>query len=161
MYEPETILTLKEPRSQYDDDGEPVKLFPYDRVKVIGPSPINHGITSEEWVGANGQGVIITPLTDFGGTADEPLGKLQALYDVESVPERTAPVAAPIKVVTPGTAGPTPEDVFAKEAPGEASKHGERVRTPRSPLDAEDPAEQAEIEATAKAIRERQVGGQS
>lgn len=133
MYEPETVLTLKEPRSTEE------KPFPYDRVQVIGQSPINHGTIAEEWTGASGQGVIITPLTDFGSTLDEPYGKLQQMYEVESIPVREALAAVPVRVITPGTAGPTPEDTFAAEAPGVAPEPGQkRGRTARSPLDGEE-----------------------
>lgn len=133
MYEPNTILELKEPRSTED------KPFPYDRVKVIGQSPIDHatGATSG-WEGVNSQGVIITPLTDFASTLDEPLGKLQALYDVAEVPEVVVDAAPQVRIVNSrsAAAGPTPEEVFAKEAPGVADPDGGRARTPFvSPLD--------------------------
>ncbi len=116
MYEPETILTLKEPRGTEDEP------FPYDRVKVIGQSPINHGTASEEWAGANGQGVIIEPLTSFGSTLDEPFGKIQELYTIESVPPPVEVV--PPKVLTPESLGASPEEVFAAEA----DKQGQDAR---------------------------------
>lgn len=136
MYEPGTILTLKEPRST---DEEP---FPYDRVRVIGVSPINHAAgAAAEWEGASGQGIIVQPETDFAATLDEPIGKLQSLYDVEFVPDNTI-VAEPVKVVTPGTAGPSPEEVFAqleKDNPPPPTRRDERraIRTGEepSPLD--------------------------
>lgn len=130
MYQPETILSLKEPRSTEDQP------FAYDRVRVVGVSPINHSGATAEWTGGDGQGVIIQPLTDFGSTLDEPFGKLQLLYEVESVPELEIPRAAPIKVINSATAsaGPTPEEVFKKEAPGVKSEDGKRGRTPLSPL---------------------------
>lgn len=133
MYEPDTILKLKEPRSVGEPDSEDYEAFPYDVVKVVGPSPINHGGPQSEWIGSEGSGVIITPINGFGSTLDEPFGKLQSLYEVESIPEREIELGAPVKVITPGTAGPTPEEVFAKEAPADPdkrSKHGERVRSP-------------------------------
>lgn len=143
MYAPNTVLELKEPKSM---DGKP---FPYDEVRVVGPSPIQHPvIAGAQWSGGDAQGVIITPLTDFAGNLDEPFGKLQALYNVKSVPERNA---TPQKVVvidaTSAEAGDTPEQVFAREAPGdEASVDGKRVRSPgitgaNSPL--EDPRARA------------------
>jgi hypothetical protein len=141
MYEPGTILELKEQREPDEETGEE---FPYNRVKVVGPSPVDHGLASAEWEGPNGAGVIVTPETNFGSTLDEPYGKLQALYNVVSVPETIIPEPG-IRVIhsTSGSAGPTPEEVFAKEAPGTAPEEGQkRGRTPfQSPL--EDPRKPA------------------
>lgn len=123
---------MKEPKSTED------KPFAYDRVRVIGPSPINHGMTSSEWEGASGAGVLISPLSDFAANLDEPYGKLTALYNVVEVPDHTVDVAPKIRVInsTSQSAGPTPEEVFAKEAPGKPSADGKRGRTPAvSPLD--------------------------
>lgn len=106
---------------------------------MVGPSPISHG-GNAEWDGAAAGGVIITPLTNHGSTLDEPLGKLQALYDVESTPVRETEVVQKIRVIDSATdaAGPTPESVFAKEAPGAPPEEGQkRGRTRVSPL--EDP----------------------
>lgn len=132
MYEPGTILTLKEPREP--EDGIE---FPYNRVEVVGASPIDHGIRDASWVGAEGRGVIVKPLSGFGSTLDEPYGKLKSLYDVESIPEHTAPAEVPVKVInsSSGSAGPTPEEVFAEEAPGEKPKAGQHRRARTSPLD--------------------------
>lgn len=141
MYEPDTILKLKEPRSTEDTP------FAYDQVKVLGQSPINYAKTSE-WAGAAAQGVIIAPLTEFDRTLEEPYGKLQALYVVESIPTHEAPAAVPVKVInsTSGSAGPTPEEQFAETAPGIPPEPGQRRgRTSRaeqpSPLDAPVPSE--------------------
>lgn len=135
------MLVLKDQREPDPETNEP---FPYNRVKVIGPSPINHGIASGEWTGTEGDGVIITPLSNFGGTLDEPFGKLRALYEVESVPEHEGDVTPKVRVInaTTAAAGPTPEEVFAEKAPGKAPEPGQiRARTPRSPL--EDPRPKA------------------
>ena len=137
MYEPKTILKLKKTR------GTENKPFPYDRVEVVGQSPVNHGAQASEWVGAAGQGVVITPLDGFGSTLDEPYGKLQSIYDVESLPPDEI-IAAPVKVIrsNSGSAGPSPEEVFA----GEAGQGKVQKRPPaRSPLD------NADTEAAAKA----------
>lgn len=158
MYEPDTILKLKEPRTvgtppqgrppkgkegdagyvpaseDYVPASEDYEPFPYDRVKVVGVSPVNRAaIEGGEWEGPQGQEVIITPLDGFGSTSAEPYGKLQKLYDVEEVPVREGTVEAPVRVITPGTAGPTPEEVFAKDAPGRPNARGRTKR--RSPLD--------------------------
>jgi hypothetical protein len=140
MYEVDTILTLKEQREPDPETGEP---FPYNEVRVVGESPISHG-GSGEWSGAAATGVIVTPLTNFGATLDEPFGKLQALYDVKEIPDKVRPAQPTIKVIDSSTAaaGPTPEEVFAKDAPGTPPEEGQkRGRTPLSPL--EDPRPKA------------------
>lgn len=81
--------------------------------------------------------MIIVAESNFGATLDEPLGKVQALYDVKSIPVREIPVAAPIRTysATTSAAGASPEEVFASQAPGVAPEPGEiRGRTATSPL---------------------------
>jgi hypothetical protein len=131
MYADNTILTLKVP---HDPDPETDEEFAYNRVKVIGRSPISHAHKGK-WTGAEAEGVILSPLSNFGGTLDEPFGKCVQLYDVESIPERTINVAQPIRVIDAqsGEAGPTPEEVFAREAPGVAPADGQ-IRGRTSPL---------------------------
>lgn len=146
MYEPGTILELKEPRpdvvteARVDPDTGRKRPrtktpFPYNRVKVIGKSPVQHPAPAGgEWSGTGLQGVLIAPLSSFGSTLDEPYGKLTAIYNVVEVPTNEV-VIDPPKVVhsTTTSAGPTPEEVFAVEAPGESPKEGQtRGRT--SPL---------------------------
>jgi hypothetical protein len=133
VYQAETILKLKEPRE--DDE------FPYNRVEVVGPSPVHHSTRSAEWVGSNGEGVIIKPAGGaFGSALDEPFGKLQQLYDVESLPEQNPQAEAPqVRVITPETAGPSPEDQFADLA-AEQGEDTRRAKPPEpvvSPLDGE------------------------
>jgi hypothetical protein len=156
MFTPGTILELKEQRepSQATDPytGEPrfekkrnprtgeetfnkdrpvMKPFPYNKVEVIGPSPI---ITDRgEWTGVDAAGVIVRPLSDFAGNLDEPVGKLKQLYNVVSVPEAVVPVERTIKVIDAisNQAGETPEEAFAREAPGKPAEPGlRRARTP-------------------------------
>jgi hypothetical protein len=156
MFKSGTILELKEPRepSQATDPytGEPrfekkrdprtgeekilkdkpvMRAFPYNKVEVIGPSPIHHGGESK-WTGPDSAGVIVRPLTDFAGNIDEPVGKIKQLYNVVSVPEDVVPVEQTIRVINSSTnqAGETPEEVFTREAPGKASPDGKRARTP-------------------------------
>jgi hypothetical protein len=139
MYERNTILTLKQPR---DPDPETNEEFPYNRVRVVGPSPISHG-GAGEWEGVNAAGVIITPESNFGATLDEPYGKLVALYDVSEIPEPLEIEAPKIRVInsTSQSAGPTPEEQFAVLAPGVAPEEGQRRgRTRPSPLDDPRPA---------------------
>jgi len=126
MYEPETILALKEPR---DPNPETNEDFAYNRVRVVGESPVSHAHKGD-WEGADARGVILVPLTNFGGTLDEPFGKVRALYDVESIPVHEAPAEVPIKVInrTSAAAGPTPEEVFAQKAPGVTKEESRAAR---------------------------------
>jgi hypothetical protein len=141
MYERGTILTLREPRPDVEvGEGEDKHShpFPYNRVRVLGQSPINHSSLDSEWVGQQGQGVIIEALSSFASNLDEPFGKLQELYEVESIPEPEV-VENVIKRVTPESLGPSPEDKFAAEQKAAGIvKSPTRVPTPVSPLD-EDP----------------------
>jgi hypothetical protein len=152
MYKPGTILELKEQRPAStrknrenevikDEKNKPIKFeFPYNKVKVIGESPISYG--DQGWEGVGARGVIIQPLSEFAGNLDEPFGKLRTLYNVVEIPEEVV-IRPEVKVVQPGDLGPTPEDIFAAEAPGKAPEPGQkRARTaPESPLgDVKDPA---------------------
>lgn len=119
MYAPNTILKRKEPvaepdpRGKTDDarNGDP--LHPFNRVRVIGPSPVQRSGALAEWQGGQSAGVLIQPEGQFGPTVDRPLGELQQDYDIEF---------EPVVEITQGTvrvinahshqAGPTPEDVF-------------------------------------------------
>lgn len=138
MYEPETILTLKEQREPDADGNE----FPYNRVKVIGNSVVSHSGQASEWVGANGQGVMIQPAGEgFGATLDEPYGKLQQIYDVESVPVHEIEVQK--IVVRTQNQGKSPEEVFAELAQPSPNEQGRRWMPEEqrvSPL-GEDPAD--------------------
>lgn len=152
MYEPESILELKDPKF-IDPDGRPRPMsefkpknkddeptpFPYNRVKVIGQSPLVHTGARGDWEGAAAQGVIIQPLSDFAANLDEPLGKVQRLYNTVSIPETVIP-ANPVRVVhsTSGSAGPTPEEQFAAATDPNAKKSTERVKTPLTLDDVDD-----------------------
>lgn len=143
MYESDTILALKVQREADDETGEE---FPYNRVKVIGRSPVNHG-DKGKWTGTDAEGVIIVPLTNFGATLDEPFGKLRTIYDVAETPVRETEVKQTVRVIDSSTdsAGPTPEEVFAQKAPGVAPEEGQtRGRTnplgePGGPPEADGP----------------------
>lgn len=130
MYDAGTILTLKEPRSTKDE------VFAYDRVQVIGASPINHANVSSEWAGNNGQGVLVTPLSGFGANIDEPFGRLRELYDVESIPERK--LAAPVGAIQAAEYDPkSPEEIF-EDAQGGPERVKEPKRKPSPLLTAEE-----------------------
>jgi hypothetical protein len=154
MYATGTILELKEqrePERKIDPQtGEPafvkkrnretgelentktpaMQVFPYNKVKVVGKSPVVHEYS--EWTGTDAEGVIIEPITEFAGNLDEPIGKIRLLYNVVHTPEEKV-YQPEIRVIEANTqqAGPTPEEIFAQEAPGEPPKAGQtRARTP-------------------------------
>jgi hypothetical protein len=144
MFKAGTILTLKVQREADPETGEE---FPYNRVRVIGSSPISHpgekkADGTPKWVGQDADGCIIEPLSTFAGNLDEPYGKLKKLYDVEFVPPEVEVVReVRIKVQQPEDMGPTPEDVFAEQAAGDPDAP-RRFEPKPSPLDAElDPGE--------------------
>jgi hypothetical protein len=157
LYQPGTILKLKEPRDaeaatdpytgqprmkrrRDPKTGENVDTkdvlmvdFPYNEVEVVGHSPV--ATDRGQWKGSDAQGVIIQPRSNFGGNLDEPFGKLRQLYDVVSIPEREVPAEITIKPINTASAeaGPTPEEVFAVEAPGTPPDPG--ARRGRTPFD--------------------------
>lgn len=106
MYKPGTVLTLREPQSTKDQP------FPYDRVRVIGPSPVAHAAAGS-WDGVGAQGVVIAPVDEFAANIDEPYGKLQELYNVESEPEQAPIIQGRVIEVQDG---PSPEEQFAAAA---------------------------------------------
>lgn len=139
MYAIDTILTLKEPR---ENDEETDEVFAYNVVRVVGESPVQH-TSRGDYEGPDAKGVIIVPLANFGGTLDEPFGKLRQLYNVTTMPVTEIAPPSPIRVIDSSSAqaGPTPEEVFQDEAPGVAPLPGQiRARTPMSPLDDPGPA---------------------
>lgn len=150
MYDSGTVLKLKEPKFidsegkarplaefKPKDKNDKPALFPYNEVTVLGASPIGHAQPSgAEWTGVDAQGVIVQPLTVFSVTLDEPLGKIQRLYEVVSVPEK-GPAEIVVKQTTTKYT-PTPEELLNAERDpnAEKSKDGQRVKTPYgSPLD--------------------------
>ncbi len=136
MYETNTILTLKDQRP---NDPETDEVFPYNEVRVIGPSPVTHAGIGE-WSGQGAAGVIIEPTSNFGSNLDEPFEKLVALYDVKTLPPAQEIAVGP-SVIPVTKPGPTPEEVFAQKAPGVKPEPGQkRGRTRMSPLDAPAPA---------------------
>lgn len=145
MYAPKTILALKEQRpptkvpAKKDPDSGRVRKahelpFPYNEVRVVGISPVGHD--------SGDPGIIISPLTGHGSTLDEPLSKLQKLYSVKEEPVEEIDVS-PVRVIRADTsqAGPSPEEVFAVEAPGKPAEPGQtRARTsPLGDVETEDP----------------------
>lgn len=122
MYKEGTILVLKE---QVEDDPE-TGPYPFNRVKVIGQSPIEYRGHVADWGGRSGAGVIIQPYPDFGPTDDRPFEELTQYYNIEFEPEDDLEMTAfgrTVKVKLDKPPGASPEDVFAAEAEssGEAS----------------------------------------
>lgn len=121
MYDTDTILAAKEPKENDPETGE---THPYNRLRVIGPSPVSHRDTGD-WSGSSAQGVVVEPVANFGANWDKPFGWLQEHYTVESVPEPPMPVEnvygiPKVTKVIDGhsrRAGLTPEEVFAEQAP--------------------------------------------
>lgn len=154
MFEPGTILRLREPQSTDE------KPYPYDLVKVIGQSPIQHSRPDADspFAGQDAVGYVITPAGDaFGPTLDKPYGELADKYDIEAYP--TDPITGEdIKPENNPRNRPSPEQVFAKLARENAAEAGERrLRAPALQADAKSPeqvlreAEQAEKKAAAAA----------
>lgn len=141
MYEPGTILKLREPQST---DDVP---YPYDLVKVVGQSPIQHSRpdANTPFAGQDAVGYIVQPAGDsFGPTLDKPYGELAELYDIEEYPtdpmtgEQLRPENNPRNL-------PSPEQVFARAARDDTPAPA-RQRTPSAQDDRKSP-EQALREA--------------
>lgn len=123
MFEPGTILALREPQSTDDN------VYPYDRVEVIGQSPVHHATASGSvWAGADATGFIVRPLTEFAPTVDKPYGELAAAYEIEEYPND--PITGnPITPESNPRNAPTPEQILAAAARDEAPA----PRRPRAP----------------------------
>lgn len=123
IYKPGTILALKEPR---DPDPVTGEEYPYNRVEVVGESPVGHVGGLQEWDGAMSVGVTIKPAGEFGGTVDRPIGELRHKYKVEySPPERELEMrhaGQNVKVVVQDAPEGSPEDAFSKSAPATKAK---------------------------------------
>lgn len=150
MYEPGTILAMREPQSTDDTP------YPYDRVQVVGQSPVQHvSASGSVWAGADATGYIVRPLTDFAPTVDKPFGQLQELYEIESYP--LDPVTQePIRPENNPRNQPSPEQLLARAAAeSDQPARPPRERTPHIQHDGKTP-EQVLREATpAKPARSR------
>lgn len=119
MFARGTILTRKEPfdepkpaaKTEDARNGDPRHVF--NRVRVIGPSPVQTSGHLAEWQGGQSQGVLVQPEGVFGPTVDRPLGELQRDYNVEFVPKVEIQQGT-VRVIdaTSSELGPSPEDVF-------------------------------------------------
>jgi hypothetical protein len=137
MFEPGTILALKDPQSTEEE------TYPYDRVLVVGQSPVHHATESgSAFAGADAQGYIIRPVEGFAGTVDKPVGLLNELYEIESYP--TDPTTGePLRPENNPRNLPTPEQLLrraAEENPAPAKPRGhlpslqDDVRSPEQVL---------------------------
>ena len=125
MYESGTILALKEPQSTDDF------TYPYDRVQVVGQSPVQHATASGSmWAGQDAVGFVIRPLDDHGPTLDKPYGELESQYDIEAYP--TDPITKePITPENNPRNLPSPMQVLAR---AEAQNPPAPKRTPSPSL---------------------------
>ena len=137
MYARNTILTRREPFEAPNPEADPPvegdPKYIFNRVRVIGRSPISHmGGAAAEGSGVGAQGVIVEPLEGFGGTVDRPLGELQRDYTIEFEPGPTQ-IEPTLRVINAQTreAGPSPEEVFATTA-SEKTESKPRPRRRRS-----------------------------
>ena len=119
MYENGTILKRREPVEDAD--------YPYNFLEVVGESPMTYANTAD-WTGAEARGVIVQATFDpdtengtpFAPTLDEPVGKLNELYEIVSVPELVVPTE---QVIKRAPTLPTPEEAFKEQA---RIEHGEK-----------------------------------
>jgi hypothetical protein len=138
MYEPGTTLVLRDPQSTDDE------TYPYDRVLVVGQSPVQHVSNSGSvWAGADAQGFILRPIESFDQTVDKPLGLINELYEVESYPLDSV-TGEPIRPENNPRNLPTPEQTLAKTA-----KENPTVE-PRKPL----PSVQNDMKSPEQVLRE-------
>lgn len=142
MYQPGTILELREPQSTEDQP------FAYDRVKVLGVSPVSHAATVPgQWQGVEAQHVLIQPVDVFDANIEKPLGFLQEQYVITEVPDSN--LAAQRGGVTVEQRGPSPEEVFKTNAV-EADAVRARNRTTTALQNDGKSPEQVLIEASLK-----------
>lgn len=113
-YKPGTILARKEPVPASDPEAAQ-----YNVIRVVGPSPVQSGVRSEEFAGQAGDELTITPHLDFGPNVDQPEGALQRDYNVVSEPPPVVMERGEVTVLEPGD---TPEQVFAREAREQAAR---------------------------------------
>ena len=113
MYENGTILKRRELLPPEDPQSA------YNFIEVVGLSPSTYA-NLETWTGAEARGVIVQatfdPDTDdptpFSPTLDEPVGKLNELYEIVKEPPVVEPDLTPQVRRAPNL--PTPNEVFAE-----------------------------------------------
>lgn len=107
-YTPGTIIKRKKP---FKEDDE---LACYNELRVVGYSARQAAIRTGEWEGQGGDEITVTPTT-FGAVVDRPAGELERDYTIVSIPDREQAILPP-KTVTRADPGPSPEEVFRKQA---------------------------------------------
>jgi hypothetical protein len=138
MYEPGTILTLKEPQSTDD------KTYAYDRVQVVGQSPVQHVSSSgSSWAGPDATGYIIRPLDEHAPTLDKPYGELERVYEIESYP--IDPITQ--QPITPEN---NPRNVPSPMQVLRAAEEGRELPQQRKPL----PSVQSDVKSPVQVLRE-------
>lgn len=126
MFEPGTVLRLREP------EGTDDKPAAYDRVQVVGQSPVQHATASETaWAGPDAVGFILRPLGEFAPTVDKPLGQLNELYEIESYPTDPA-TGQPLTPESNPRNRPSPEQLL-RRASEEAAAEAAREPRPKAP----------------------------
>lgn len=122
MHPPGTILALRAPI------GTDEKPYPYDRVVVIGTSPVQH-LTEAKWKGQDATSIVIQPVDSFGGNVDKPLGEINELYEVESYPE-TNQVATPVTPESQKINPQSPEQLLTQaQAASEVARARKRAES--------------------------------
>jgi hypothetical protein len=162
MFQPGTILRLREPQSTDE------KPYPYDLVRVVSQSPIQHSRPDADtpFAGQDAVGYIITPAGDsFGPTLDKPYGELAEKYDIEEYPtdpqtgEELKPENYPATL--------SPEQILAKTARENAkSAAAKRKAAPSLQADAKSPEQlfrekDNEAKKAAKAAKEQKSDDES
>lgn len=133
MFEPGTILALREPQSTED------KPYAYDRVYVVGQSPVQHTSNDPDspWAQADAIGFLLRPAGDsFGPVIDRPYGEINEAYEVEEYPTNPT-TGEPITPENNPRNLPSPEQIFAQES--RKAKPDSRPKAPGFQDDAKTP----------------------
>lgn len=103
------------------------KDHPFNRIKVVGVSPIRGARATGEWVGESGDDIIVEGLSAFAAPTTFPSTVLERDYDVESMPEVFEQVIDPRR--RPRVSQLSPEESLRRQAAEiEAGKAEESTR---------------------------------
>lgn len=118
--------------ARVDADGEEYNVavvYPYNKIKVVGPSPVRGTETLPEWTGIDGDQFIITPESEFGATQVAPESVLQRDYTVVSYPDETTLEINPEREQQQRIQRlKSPEQLFAEEAVKAAKAKAEEAK---------------------------------
>lgn len=100
----------------------------YDRVSVVGPSPISHA-SAGEWAGHGGDAIIVQPVGEFGPPEIMPIRAAAEEYSIEFEPD---PAPTHIESAQGGRATRqlAPEEQFRAAAKRGGDSPSEREKTP-------------------------------